>query len=401
MVSVKLKFRPSTVNGKEGSLFYQVIYNRIVRRVSTPFHIFASEWNPDNESIIVLQDSDRKRYLESVKNEISGDMERFIEVERLLLKKGNAIDAEKIVAEFQKQKKMPFLFTYLENMANQFWSRGRLRTSETYSATLSSFRQFRGNVDLMLQDVQSELLLEYESYLRNRGLAPNTISFYMKHLRSAYNRAVEDGIVEDRRPFRHVTTSIAVTPKRAVSLKTIRRIKDMDLSNDLPKQFARDMFLFSFYTRGMSFVDIAFLGKKNLKGETLFYRRKKTNQLIEVHLEDCMLDIIQRYHSCQSSPYLLNIVNDSSSNIRRQYLNSSKKINRYLKNIGQELGLPLELTMYCARHSWATIAREKGFSLAVISEGLGHNSEKTTQIYLASLNSEVIDKANRDILKLL
>jgi integrase len=151
----------------------------------------------------------------------------------------------------------------------------------------------------------------------------------------------------------------------------------------------------------MSFVDIAFLGKKNLKGETLFYRRKKTNQLLEVHLEDCMLDIIQRYHSCQSSPYLLNIVNDPSSNIRRQYLNSSKKINRYLKNIGQELGLPLELTMYCARHSWATIAREKGFSLAVISEGLGHNSEKTTQIYLASLNSEVIDKANRDILKLL
>ena len=175
----------------------------------------------------------------------------------------------------------------------------------------------------------------------------------------------------------------------------------MDLSNNPSKRFARDMFLFSFYTRGMSFVDIAFLQKKNLKGNMLFYRRKKTNQQLIIYWEACMQEIVKTYEADISSPYLFSIISESIGNPRKQYQKVMFRINRQLKHIGRDLGLNHPLTMYCARHSWASIARDEGIPLSVISEGMGHESEKTTQIYLSSLKTEVIDRANRKILNLL
>lgn len=293
------------------------------------------------------------------------------------------------------------IFTYMQQMASQYLIQGKCRTSETYATTLSSFRNFRHGNDLRLEDITLDIIVEYESYLRNRTLSPNTISFYIKHLRAVYNRAVDDGVVSDTHPFKRVKTSISTTPKRAVSLKTIKRIKDMELGNSPSKCFARDMFLFSFYTRGMSFVDIATLEKNNLKGDILYYRRKKTNQLLEIRMEKCILDLLVMYRSHPSSPFLLSIIDYELPDYRKQYLSCMSKVNRHLKGIGNELGLQHPLTMYCARHSWASIARDEGIPLSVISEGMGHDSEKTTRIYLASIKSEVIDRANRKILKLL
>ena len=241
----------------------------------------------------------------------------------------------------------------------------------------------------------------YECYLRRNQLSPNTISFYIKHLRAVYNRAVEDNLVVDRKPFRRVFTSIEKTTKRALPLRIIKRLKALDCSLRPSRRFAKDMFLFSFYTRGMSFVDIANLQKKNLRGDILFYRRKKTNQKLSIHWEPCMQEILKTYGADTTSTYLFSIINESKDNPRKQYQNMLSLINRHLKEIGKELGLQQPLTMYCARHSWASIARDKGIPISVISEGMGHDSEKTTQIYLASLRSEVIDNANRKILNML
>lgn len=160
------------------------------------------------------------------------------------------------------------------------------------------------------------------------------------------------------------------------------------------------MFLFSFYTRGMAFVDMAYLQKKNLKDNVLTYRRKKTGQLLSIRWEDCMESIVNQYSSL-SSPFLLSIIKEPTSNTRKQYHNALTLINHNLKAIGKELGLTLPLTMYVARHSWASIARDEGIPISVISEGMGHDSESTTQIYLASLETQVIDNANKKILKLL
>ena len=401
MVSIKLKFRPSVNEGKEGSLYYQVIYNRVVRQVATPYKIFPNEWDDEVESIIVKPPAIRCNYLESIKQTVRNDTNRFYRIEQELARTNSSYTVDNIVGEYRKQSNGSTLFSYMEQMIARYWRQGQHRTSETYSTTLNSFKRFRADIDVYLEDIDSELMEAYENHLKQNNLSPNTISFYMKHLRAVYKRAVDDELLRDKNPFKRVSTSIEKTAKRAISLKVLKRLKAMDLSDNSSKRFARDIFLFSFYTRGMSFVDIAYLQKKNLKGDVLSYRRRKTNQPLKIGWEPDMQEILKRYEADTSSPYLFSIIKDAEGNPRKQYQNMQFLINRHLKEIGKGLGLHQPLTMYCARHSWASIAHEEGIPLSIISEGMGHDSEKTTQIYLASLKTEVIDKANRKILKLL
>lgn len=401
MISIKLKFRPSSIDGKAGSLFYQVIYMRKVRQIATDFRILQSEWDSKLEELIIKDsDSSRSNYLYYVQNHIEYDKKCFNRIVKKLTLSDGVFSVDTAVMRFQELSSEITLFSYMEKLIGKLWRQGQHRTSETYQATLNSFRKFRNGIDLYFDDIDSELLISYEYHLRAKELSPNTVSFYMKRLRAVYNNAVEDGYADNKNPFKKVFTSSEKTIKRAIQLKYIRKLKALDLSYSASMSFARDMFLFSFYTRGMSFVDIAYLQKKNLKDEVLTYRRKKTGQLLSIRWEKCMQKIVDQYSSL-ASPFLISIFKDVTGNTRKQYHNALALINRNLKEIGKELGLVMPLTMYVARHSWASIARDEGIPLSVISEGMGHDSESTTQIYLASLETQVIDKANKKILKLL
>lgn len=112
-----------------------------------------------------------------------------------------------------------------------------------------------------------------------------------------------------------------------------------------------------------------------------------------------MEEIVRKYPS-GGSGYLLPIIKEQG-NERKQYDNGLHLVNYRLKDLSRMLRLPRPLTMYVARHSWASAAKAKHVPLSVISEGMGHDSEKTTQIYLASLEASVVDKANKKILDLL
>lgn len=285
----------------------------------------------------------------------------------------------------------------MENIIAQLKRLNRERTAETYTATLNSFMRFRKDNDVLLDEINSDLMMEYEAYLKTQGVTMNTVSFYMRILRAVYNRAVEKGLTEQRNPFRHVYTGIDKTVKRAISLKAIKWIKELDLSLKPSLDFARDMFLFSFYTRGMSFIDMAYLRKKDLQNGVLSYRRRKTGQQLFIRWEKCMQEIIDKYPEI-GTDYLLPIIK-KSGNEWQQYRNALRLVNNKLKEISVMVGLQTNLTMYVSRHSWASIAKSKNVPLAIISEGMGHDSEATTQIYLASLDSSLIDKANGMILK--
>ena len=100
-----------------------------------------------------------------------------------------------------------------------------------------------------------------------------------------------------------------------------------------------------------------------------------------------------------TSDYLLPIIRNPGTNERYTYRNAGYNINHNLKRIAEMIGVPIPLTLYVARHSWASAAKAKGIPLSVISEGMGHDSEATTQIYLASLDTTAVDKANSLILK--
>jgi len=240
-------------------------------------------------------------------------------------------------------------------------------------------------------------MTEYEASLKSYGVAMNTVSFYNRILRAVYNRAVEKEMTVQRYPFKHVYTGIDKTVKRAVPLKIIKRIKDLDLSFKSSLDFARDMFLFSFYTRGMSFIDMAYLKKKDLQNGILSYRRRKTGQQLFIKWEKSMQEIIDKYPANENG-YLLPIIK-TDRNERLQYRNALRLVNNKLKEISVSIGLQAKLTMYVSRHSWASIAKSQNIPLSVISAGMGHDSENTTQIYLASLDNSTIDKANDLILK--
>jgi integrase len=258
--------------------------------------------------------------------------------------------------------------------------------------------RFREDTDISMDEIDSDLMLAYEAWLKEQEVCMNTVSFYMRILRAVYNRAVEKEITPQRYPFRHVYTGIEKTLKRAVTLKTIKQVKQADLLMFPSLDYARDMFMFSFYTRGMSFVDMAYLKKTDLNNGILSYRRKKTRQQLFIRWEECMQEIVDKYPCIPTSPYLLPIIKKPGDNPRKQYRNAILSVNKNLKSLSKMMGLPTVLTTYVARHSWASIAKSKNIPVSVISEGMGHDSQMTTQIYLASLDTAVVDRANNLIL---
>ena len=400
MASVKVKFRPSSIDDKEGSIYYQVIHNRVVRHIAADLNVHESEWNAETSSVTipVRIDSDRKYNLHIVQKHITRDVLRLEHIIRDLTLKGTC-SADAIVDGYRKQTSTQSFFNFMDSVIGQLKRLNRERTSETYASALSSFMRFRKNKDVQLDDMDADLVMEYEAWLKMNGVSLNTISFYMRILRATYNRAVEKGLTVQKHPFKHVYTGMDKTRKRAISMKDIKRIKELDLTGKPHWEQARDMFLFSFYTRGMSFIDMAYLKKSDLKNGILSYRRHKTGQQLHIRWESCMEKIVAKYAAGCSGEYLLPILKLPSKKLRSQYKSTLFRINKYLKEIAKLCGIATPLTMYVTRHSWASIAKSKNIPISVISEGMGHDSEETTRIYLASLDGSVIDKANLLIMK--
>ncbi|MCH5327886.1 MAG: site-specific integrase [Coprobacter sp.] len=291
------------------------------------------------------------------------------------------------------------VFEYIGRQAGQLEQLGKIRTGEIYRQTLNSFRKYRRQVDISFDRLDAHVIEQYESYMKSNGLSRNSTSFYMRVLRSLYNRAVEQGLAAPGiDPFKRVYTGVDKTAKRAITMNEIKRIKTLNLTDRPSLDYARDIFLFSFYMRGMSFIDIAYLRKKDLANGYISYIRKKTGQHLVIKWEKPMQDILEKYGE-NPTPYLLPVIVRQDRPERQQYLNRILFVNRKLKQVAALAGISIPLSMYVSRHSWASIARSKNIPISVISEGMGHDSEKTTRIYLNDIQSNTIDKANRQILK--
>ena len=398
MASIKVKFRPSTVADHEGTIYYQIIHERKVRQLLSDYRVFPSEWDESRSMVITTQKSERKSFILSIRERIRWDVERLNKIDKKFDTNGLTYTADDVIDEFNRYANEYSLFNFMESIIVKLKQNGKVRTSETYKSALSSFKKFRQDEDIMLDCLTSEIMEAYEAWHKGRGVAPNTISFYTRILRAVYNRAVEDDIIENRNPFRHVYTGVDKTVKRALPLPVIKKIKALDLSLNASLDYARDVFLMSFYLRGMSFIDMAFLKKSDLKNGYVTYRRRKTGQQLIIEWTKEMQMILNKYPE-NATDYLLPIIKNPGTNERYTYRNMGYNINHNLKKIAKMVGVQIPLTLYVARHSWASAAKAKGIPLSVISEGMGHDSEATTQIYLASLDTSVVDRANSLILK--
>lgn len=395
---IKITMRLLAEDGTSGTVCYRLTYGRKSRDVASTHKVLVSEWDALKGEITDRDaDGDRRDFLHDVRLLLDEDVDRLQRIATSFEESGRRWRFDDVVSAFRDRSDS--LSAFMGDIITSMVNCGKIRTAEGYRSALNSFMRFRRGHEIDLADISAEMMIRYEAFLRRNGVSKNSSSFYMRIFRAVHNRAIDSGLASANGAFRHVYTGVDKTVKRALPLPMVRRIKEIDLKGCRRTEYARDMFLLSFYLRGMSFVDMSYMRKSDLKRGILTYRRRKTGQALTVKWEKCMQEIVDRY-ATGDSVYLLPII-DSNSNVdeRRQYLNKAHSVNRSLKTIGELLGLSMPLTMYVARHSWASIARSKNVPLSVISAGMGHDSEATTRIYLAELDTVAVDKANSMILR--
>jgi site-specific recombinase XerD len=378
--SIKLKFISSKVKEKEGVICLQLIHNRKVKLLRTRFHLHPYEWENQPEHI--------KTGLETELRQISDLV--------CLLKMRGDYTVEELADLYTNNSFNGYLFPFIDYVVKDLTNNNRRKTASICITARKSFERFLCGQDILLDRIDNDLMRKYEIWLKTTGVTKNTISCYMRAFRSVYNQAVKRGLTVQRNPFVNIFTRIDKTVKRAVNEETVIKLKNMDLSAHDELALARDLFMFSFYMRGMSFVDMANLRKSNVKNGYIVYARSKTKQLLTVKIEDCMQEIITRYERQTIDDYLLPIYTAQNRDNTSQLRNHNKR----LKRISEMLKPDKPLSSYVSRHTWATLALRKGIPVEVISESMGHENETTTRIYLASLGQSVVDKANAEIIKL-
>lgn len=268
-------------------------------------------------------------------------------------------------------------------------------TVDNYRTALRSFCHFAGT-GVLIEQIDVPLMEHYQQWLHEQHVTPNTISCYMRSLRSLLYRLKPS--LKQQSLFDTVYTGKAHTDKRSIPFADIVRIRGLSLSPASPLAFSRDLFLFSFYALGMPFVDIAFLLKSQIHNDHIIYYRHKTGQRICIKLESPIEQIIHRYIR-KDSPYVFPILSAGThADVFRDYENARSRYNRHLRKIGEMAGLAHRLTSYVARHSWASMAYHANIDLSVISKALGHTSPNTTLTYIREIDDERIDQANHLLL---
>ena len=249
------------------------------------------------------------------------------------------------------------LLQFMENQIRMMRASNRLGTAYNYEKTMKNITEFLRGVDVTFASIDEQFISEYNAFLIQRGMVRNSISFYMRILRAVYNKAVRQKLVKPSNPFLDVYTGVDKTRKRAVTESVISQLYKLDLSHEKHLALARDIFIFSYCTRGMAFVDIAYLKKDNIRSGVITYARRKTGQQLAIRVEPAIKKIIERYY-CETSPYVFPILTTSEpKQAYEEYRLAINSYNRMLRRLSKMLPAECKLTSYTSRHSWATAAR--------------------------------------------
>ena len=281
---------------------------------------------------------------------------------------------------------------------------GRHSTAHVYKNALFSFSKFCGTSHVAFGQVNRECLRRYGQYLYESGLKPNTISTYMRMLRSIYNRGVEGGYASYvPRLFHDVYTGVDVRQKKALPVAELHKLLyDDPKSERLRRTQSIAALMFQFC--GMSFADLAHLEKSALENNMLRYNRIKTKTPMSVEVLDSAKDIIKQLRNSEDSQpdcpdYLFDILRGDKrrkdERAYREYQSALRRFNNCLKDLARALHLKSPVTSYTLRHSWATTAKYRGVTIEMISESLGHKSIKTTQIYLKGFELKERTEVNK------
>lgn len=383
-------------------LVFQVIHSRRKKLLYTGFRLKEEAFNEVEEKIVDDRDvtltatdiTKMNRELRKMKNMIHT---RIRQLERTT----ESFTVEDVLAQFAHAnvRQQFYILRYIDTQIERKKKLKKEGTAAAYKSTRSSLTKFLDGSDIRMSAIDLRFIRCYEDFLYNNGVAENTVSYYLRNFRTLYNQAVVDGYhPHGEYPFAKAQTRPAKTVKRALSREDLQTMANLKLEDAPELKFARDLYLFSFYAQGMAFVDIVLLKKSDIYNGVLTYSRHKSKQFIRIAVTPQMQELMDKYET--EGEYVFPIIRDNSSAEYTQYRLALGRINRHLKRIAAMIDVKIPLTTYTARHTWATLARDCGAPVSVISAGLGHTSEEMTRIYLKEFDVSQLDKVNSIVTKL-
>lgn len=306
---------------------------------------------------------------------------------------------ESFESEYLKKESKIDLFVALKEIAESMRSEGRIKTAITYETALKSLSKFDKSKKLLFTKVTPKYLKKYEDWMLSNGNSPTTISIYLRTVRACFNSA---GIKEDLYPFGRAKDNKYELPtgrniKKALTLQDIAKIYRYDAMPNSMREQCRDYWMLSYLCNGMNIKDLALLKYKNIDSEVITFIRaktaKKNKRAVVVPLTVQIAKLIDRYGQRPALPesYILPILADDMTPEQQRVAidNTVRIINKHIKVIAANIGITANVSTYTARHSFATVLKRSGASVAFISESLGHNNIQTTENYLADFE---IDK---------
>lgn len=374
----------------------RITHNRQSKEVSTGYYIPLDHYNSKTRKVN-RRNSNYKQINLLVQQQILKYQENALNLE---------LEGKPILEGLFKERKEDVRITiieFIDKTIEDLIKTHHYGNAAVYKDLKSSFQSYIER-DIEIKQLNYNVILKYESYLKSKGLKTNSIAVYLRTLRALTNKAIKLGYLErEKYPFKEFSIKHERTRKRALQENEIKKIEEQALNYPLcsPKSFALRIFLIAFRTRGMSFTDLAHLKKSDVSNGRILYRRQKTHQLYDVLITPGVNDLLKTFDN-KNTNRLLPLLNEKSEKdkaYRKMYLQSVlKRINKHLKEVGRTLCLSQVLTTYVARHSFASIARRKGYSIELIAQAMGHSyGNSTTQIYLEEFDQEVIDRMHLDV----
>lgn len=378
-------------------------HDRTTRFVALGLSVAPHYWDKDAE--LVLPDCPERAVLQSqIDSTLSGYRKRIQRLEALDI----PVTFDTL---FETRKSRHAGITIEDGFKTEIErleSLGKINSAIKHKYALQVLNGYKPTT-MALEAIDLDYLKGLELYLRKRGNKDNSIATRFAIFKAIYNKAVKEGkVAAKQNPFSiyQVGGLWAKTRKRAIDKNDIQRLINLEIAEGHTTEYrrlAKDLFLFSYYTAGMNFGDIARLRYKDIIKGRVYYSRHKTQKLLSFQLVPAALQILEKYGTAgHGEDYIFPILDRHEHTTPQQIFNRLhkvlRKVNRELKTLGEQIGLEMPLTTYVARHTFATVLKRSGVSVALISESLGHSDLSTTQIYLDSFENSQIDAAMQHLL---
>jgi integrase len=405
MASTKIiLYTSKALKNGEHPIMIRLIVDRKIKYIYLGFSTTPNLWDDAQKLLLKGYDNFKKTnyIIHKKKSELDGIILDFENEDR-------SYTVDDIEKKFLNSIEKISVFKYCQEIIDRLEKTNRIGDATVKKDLLRSLKKFTDNKDLAFSDINYSFLLKYEEDFLQRGVSENSISVYMRTLRAIVNLAIKEEHC-NQSDYAFNTYKISKlntnTQKRAINKEEMLKIINFDTEINSSEWHSKNYFIFSFYNIGMNFRDLAQLKWSNILYNRIMYKRSKTGKNFDIKIQprtQAILDLYSKGNE-NSDDYIFPILNLEIHNTPQSKVDRIKKINKRvnkdLKEIAKSVGIKAthSITHYVARHSWASIQKQNGVGTSIISESMGHDSEKTTSIYLQSFVNDVLDEANENLI---